>query len=121
MNLTDLLQIFIRSVRCPSCGTIENKGTFKCPECGLFHASIPTEERKAPGPDERVQERQIDPSAYSLSSSSTPLDEEFQQTDEIQTWAGGNTDFSMLDGEDKPLAKISDKTSISNVDLIHED
>ena len=119
--MTDLLQIFIRSVRCPSCGTIENKGTFKCPECGLFHASIPTEERKAPGPDERVQERQIDPSAYSLSSSSTPLDEEFQQTDEIQTWAGGNTDFSMIDEEDKPLAKISDKSSISSVDLIHED
>ena len=119
--MTDLLQIFIRSVRCPSCGTIENKGTFKCPECGLFHASIPTEERKAPGPDERVQERQIDPSAYSLSSSSTPLDEEFQQTDEIQTWAGGNTDFSMIDEEDKPLAKILDKTSISSVDLIHED
>ena len=119
--MTDLLQIFFRSVRCPSCGTIETRGTFKCPECGLFHASLPTEERKAPEPGEHIQERQIDPSAYSLSSSATPLDEEFQQTDEIQTWGGGNTDFSILDEEDKPLAKISDKTSISKVDLIHED
>ena len=118
--MTDPLQIFIRSVRCPSCGTIENRGTFKCPECGLFHASLPMEERKAPEPGERIQEREIDPSAYSLSSTSLPMDEEFQQTDEIQTWGGGNTDFTISD-DDTPLVKISDSSSKSNVDLIHDD
>ena len=120
MNLTDPLQIFIRSVRCPSCGAIENRGTFKCPECGLFHAALPMEERKPPEPGQRIQEREIDPTAYSLSTSSMPFDEEFQQTDEIQTWAGGNTDFSNL-GEETPVVKISEKNPKTDVDLIHED
>lgn len=118
--MTDLLQIFLRSVRCPSCGTIENIGTFKCPECGLFHATLPMEERKAPEPGQRVKEREIDPSAYSLSSSTLPMDEEFQQTDEIQSWGGGNTDFSNL-GDEKPIAKISEKKSTIDAELIHDD
>ena len=78
------------------------------------------EERKAPEPGERIQEREIDPSAYSLSSSSLPMDEEFQQTNEIQTWGGGNTDFTISD-DDTPLVEISDSSSKSNVDLIHDD
>lgn len=49
-----------------------------------------------------------------------PLDEEFQQTDEIQTWSGGNTDFSILD-EETPLAKLSVENSKNDVDVIHED
>ena len=118
--MTDPLQAFIRSVRCPSCGTIEKDGTFKCPECGLFHAALPMEERKAPEPGHRIQEREIDPTAYSLSGSALPLDEEFLQTDEIQTWVGGNTDFSNL-GDDEPLAKIQRNQMKTDVDLIHED
>ena len=118
--MTDPLQIFFRSVRCPSCGTIEHIGTFKCPECGLFHATLPMEDRKAPEPGQRVQERELDPSAYSLSSSSLPMDEEFQQTDEIQSWGGGNTDFSNL-GEEEPVAKISKEKSETDLELIHED
>ena len=78
------------------------------------------EDRKAPEPGQRVQEREIDPSAYSLSSSSLPMDEEFQQTDEIQSWGGGNTDFSDL-GEEEPVAKIHKEKSETDVELIHED
>jgi|TARA_B100001094_G_scaffold279323_1_gene289410 hypothetical protein len=78
------------------------------------------EDRKAPEPGQRVQEREIDPSAYSLSSSSLPMDEEFQQTDEIQSWGGGNTDFSNL-GEEEPVAKISKEKSETDLELIHED
>ena len=118
--MTDPLQTFIRSVRCPSCGTIELDGTFKCPECGLFHATLPMEERKAPEPGQRIQEREIDPTAYSLSGSALPLDEEFQQTDEIQTWAGGNTDFSNL-SDDEPLSVIEKKKVNPDIELIHED
>lgn len=120
MNLTDSLQIFTRSVRCPACGTIELMGAFKCPECGLFHASLPLEDRQAPEPGQRIQEREIDPTAYSLSSNSLPFDEEFQQTDEIKTWVGGNTDFSDL-GEDEPLSKIDNESKELDVELIHED
>ena len=78
------------------------------------------EERKAPEPGQRIQEREIDPSAYSLSSNSMPLDEEFQQTDEIQSWSGGNTDFSNL-GEEKPISKIKNDLKESDAELIHED
>ena len=61
---TDPLFGILSAVRCPSCGTLESKGTFKCPECGLFHSSLPMEERKAPSPEERIQHREIDPSAF---------------------------------------------------------
>lgn len=96
---TDPLFSFLSAVRCPSCGTLETKGTFKCPECGLFHSSLPMEERKAPDPLERTEQREIDPSAYSLSSSAKMIDESFEETNEIQSWTGGNTDFSNLDEE----------------------
>ena len=57
------------------------------------------EERKAPDPSERTEQREIDPSAYSLSSSAKMIDESFEETNEIQSWTGGNTDFSNLDDE----------------------
>jgi hypothetical protein len=57
------------------------------------------EERKAPDPSERTEQREIDPSAYSLSSSAKVIDESFEETNEIQSWTGGNTDFSDLDDE----------------------
>ena len=100
---SDPLFSLISAVRCPSCGTLETKGTFKCPECGLFHSSLPMEERKAPEPSERVEQREIDLSAYSLSSSSKMIDESFDETNEIQSWTGGNTDFSNLE-EDAPVS-----------------
>ena len=96
---SDPLFSFLSAVRCPSCGTLETKGTFKCPECGLFHSSLPMEERKAPDPSERTEQREIDPSAYSLSSNAKVIDESFEETNEIQSWTGGNTDFSDLDDE----------------------
>ena len=96
---SDPLFLFLSAVRCPSCGTLETKGTFKCPECGLFHSSLPMEERRAPDPSERIEQREIDPSAYSLSSSAKMVDESFEETNEIQSWTGGNTDFSGLDDE----------------------
>ena len=58
--------------------------------------------------EERVQQREIDPSAYSLSSNSKLVSESFDETNEIQSWTGGNTDFSDL-GQDEPLVKLSQK------------
>ena len=77
------------------------------------------EERKAPEPSERVQQREIDPSAYSLSSNSKVLSESFDETNEIQSWTGGNTDFSDL-GDETPPVKI-EEVLIQDVELIHED
>ena len=58
------------------------------------------EERKAPDRTERIEQREIDPSAYSLSSSAKMIDESFEETNEIQSWTGGNTDFSDLDDDE---------------------
>ena len=77
------------------------------------------EDRKAPSPEERVQHREIDPSAYSLSSNSKLVSESFDETNEIQSWTGGNTDFSDL-GQDEPPVKLS-KSKETDVELIHDD
>ena len=112
---SDPLFSLLSAVRCPSCGTLETKGTFKCPECGLFHSSLPMEERKAPDPSERTEQREIDPSAYSLSSSAKMIDESFEETNEIQSWTGGNTDFSDLN--DDPITnQRSDNKSNNDED-----
>ena len=108
----------LSAVRCPSCGTLESQGTFKCPECGVFHSAVPLEERKAPSPEERVQKREIDPSAYSLSSNSKLITESFDETNEIQTWKGGNTDFSDLNDDKEAVRKIEE--TIMDVELINE-
>jgi hypothetical protein len=77
------------------------------------------EDRKAPDPSERSKMREIDPSAYSLSSSSKLISESFDETNEIKSWTGGNTDFSDLDDQDEPIAKIV--TTTDDVELIHDD
>ena len=77
------------------------------------------EERKPPTSSERVQPREIDPSAYSLSSNSKLVSESFDETNEIQSWQGGNTDFSDL-GAEEPHAKI-DKIQSTDIELIHDD
>lgn len=77
------------------------------------------EERKPPTSSERVQPREIDPSAYSLSSSSKLVSESFDETNEIQSWQGGNTDFSDL-GSEEPPVKI-EKIQSTDVELIHDD
>jgi hypothetical protein len=58
------------------------------------------EERKAPDPSERLEQREIDPSAYSLSSNAKMIDESFDETNEIKSWTGGNTDFSDLEADE---------------------
>ena len=119
MNLNnDPLFGLLSAVRCPSCGTLEPHGTFKCPECGLFHSAVPMEERKAPSPEERVQNREVDPSAYSLSSNSKLITESFDETNEIQTWKGGNTDFSDLNNDEETVRKS--EQPMTDVELIHE-
>lgn len=77
------------------------------------------EDRQAPTPEERVQHREIDPSAYSLSSNSKLVSESFDETNEIQSWTGGNTDFSDL-GPDEPPVKLS-KVEETVVELIHDE
>jgi len=71
------------------------------------------EERKAPDPSERLEQREIDPSAYSLSSNAKMIDESFDETNEIKSWTGGNTDFSDLD-DDEPVSANEEKAKSQN-------
>tara|TARA_B100001094_G_scaffold270927_1_gene275980 strand:- start:1192 stop:1434 length:243 start_codon:yes stop_codon:yes gene_type:complete len=64
------------------------------------------EERAAPPASEVVEREVIDPSIYSLSDNHAIPDEEFEESEEISSWSGGSTDFTMNDEEEKPLAKI---------------
>lgn len=77
------------------------------------------EDRQAPSPEERVQQREVDPTAYSLSTNSKLVSESFDETNEIQSWTGGNTDFSDL-GQDEPPVKFT-KIHETDVELIHDD
>ena len=73
------------------------------------------EERKAPDPSERLEQREIDPSAYSLSSNAKMIDESFDETNEIKSWTGGNTDFSDLD-DDKPVSADEEKAKTQDIE-----
>jgi hypothetical protein len=47
------------------------------------------------------------------------VSEQFDETNEIQSWTGGNTDFSDL-GDEHPPVKIR-KSETDDVELIHDD
>ena len=63
------------------------------------------EERTAPA--KPAPPRAIDPGHYSLSGESGPANESFEQSEDIRSWEGGNTDFS-FDEVDAPLKKLED-------------
>lgn len=91
---------------CPVCGCIEQIGSVRCSECGTFHSGVHLEERAAPLPSEVIEKEVIDPSVYSLSDDRAIPEEDFEESEEISTWSGGSTDFTMNEEDEKPLAKI---------------
>ena len=99
--MTDSLDVLVGKESCPVCGTISQKGTARCPECGTFHSGIHLEERDAPTPEERIASREVDPSDYSMNPEIAISNEEFEGDDDnIKNWSGGSTDFSFIDEED---------------------
>lgn len=99
--MADRLDVLVGKESCPVCGTISQKGTARCPECGTFHSGIHLEEREAPSPEERISSREVDPSDYSMNPEIAIASEEFEGDDaNIKNWGGGSTDFSFIDDED---------------------
>ena len=90
---------------CPVCGCLSPAGVIRCPECSTFHAGTYMEEREAP--KQPTPARAIDPSHYSLSGDAGPDGESFEESEDIRSWEGGNTDFS-FDDEDEPPTKLED-------------
>ena len=100
--MDDTLDVLVGKESCPVCGTISQKGTARCPECGTFHSGIHLEEREAPPPEERNSNREVDPSDYSMNPETAIANEEFEGDDSnIKNWVGGSTDFSFIDDEDE--------------------
>ena len=96
--MTDQLDALVGKESCPVCGTISDKGTIRCPECGTFHSGAHLEERAAPTPEERNRSRNIDPVDYSITPGSAIADEEFEGDESsVKDWSGGSTDFSFVD------------------------
>lgn len=99
--MADKLDVLVGKESCPVCGTISQKGTARCPECGTFHSAIHLEEREAPPPEERISNREVDPSDYSMNPEIAIGSEEFEGDDaNIKNWGGGSTDFSFIDDND---------------------
>jgi len=104
--MSDRLDVLVGKESCPVCGTISQKGTARCPECGTFHSGIHLEERAAPTPEERASSREVDPTDYSMNPKLAIADEDFEGDESnVKNWKGGSTDFSFID--DKPLVKES--------------
>ena len=105
--MADKLDVLVGKESCPVCGTISQKGTARCPECGTFHSGIHLEERDAPPPEERMSNREVDPSDYSMNPEIAITDEEFEGDDtNIKKCGCGSTDFSFIDEVDEVALKI---------------
>ena len=108
-SMADRLDVLVGKESCPVCGTISQKGTARCPECGTFHSGIHLEEREAPPPEERMSNREVDPSDYSMNPEVAIASEEFEGDDSnIKNWGGGSTDFSFIDDSDNLPVEIED-------------
>ena len=84
-------------------------GSVRCSECGTFHSGIHLEEREAPPLDSTPEREVIDPSIYSLSDQHAIPEEDFEESEEISSWSGGSTDFTMNDEDEKPFQKLIPK------------
>jgi len=110
MPSDDTLESLKGMSSCPVCGCIEQEGSVRCSECGTFHSGLHLEEREAPPPNSTLEREIIDPSLYSLSDNLAIPEESFDESEEISTWVGGSTDFSMSDEEELPLSKVDPDT-----------
>ena len=120
--MTDKLDVLVGKESCPVCGTISQKGTARCPECGTFHSGIHLEEREAPAPEERMSNREVDPSDYSMNPEVAIASEEFEGDEtNIKNWVGGSTDFSFIDDEDTVSVKAASTIEVPSPEEIESD
>jgi hypothetical protein len=101
----DPLVAFTGLATCPVCGCLDRKGTYRCPECGTFHAGSIMEEREAPAPTAlvEVEPSPIDPSVYSVGPHASIPEEIFDESDDVKSWDGGSSDFTFDDTDDLPV------------------
>ena len=103
---SDPLDVYSNLAACPNCGCLERKGTVRCAECGTFHSGIHMEERIVDEHAPPIERAPIDPSAYSLSGNQEAPNETFEETEDLVSWDGGSSDFTMDDQEGPPLSRV---------------
>ena len=102
----DPLDVYTMLAACPNCGCLEREGTVRCAECGTFHSGIHMEERIIDTQAQPIERAPIDPSAYSLSGTHDTPQETFEETEDLVSWDGGSSDFTMDDQEEPPLSRV---------------
>jgi len=121
--MADKLDVLIGKEYCPVCASIYQKNTQRCPECGTFHSGVHLEDREPPTPEQRITNREVDPSDYSINPNTAIVDEEFDSDDgAVKNWTGGSTDFSFED--DTPVEKIESikkKPKFEETEILHDD
>lgn len=107
----DSLRLFASKAICPSCGCIDNIGSFRCVGCGAFHSTAHLVNREVPPAEQReVIEQIVNPMAYSIGPNQKIIEESFEQTEDVKSWDGGSTDFSFSDdGEMAPVKSFDGK------------
>lgn len=105
----DSLRLFAGKAICPSCGCIDNIGSFRCVGCGAFHSTAHLVDREVlPAEQREVIEQIVNPMAYSIGPNQKIIEESFEQTEDVKSWDGGSTDFSFVDDGDLASIKSTD-------------
>ena len=102
--MADPLGALAAASYCPVCGCLSPAGVIRCPECSTFHAGTYMEEREAPHIHAGTRHRS---KPLLLSGDAGADGESFEESEDIRSWEGGNTDFS-FDDEDDPPTKLED-------------
>ena len=116
---SDPIDAYAGLTTCPVCGCLDRKGTYRCHECGTFHAGSIMEEREAPESPIVEEKEPLDPSIYSLGPGAVLPEESFEESDDVKSWEGGSTDFSFED-DDEPVALIEPSDSLE-VEIVHDE
>ncbi|MDP6906462.1 MAG: hypothetical protein QF440_03495 [Candidatus Thalassarchaeaceae archaeon] len=107
MSDPDPLSKFDNLAVCPSCSTLAEIGTTRCPECGAFHIQIDYEEK--PEDDvksidiapQSIKEDLRDPEFYSVDPRGEIPVEHFDGDEDVVTdWEGSSIDFDIGDDDE---------------------
>ena len=82
------------------------------------------DEREAPPPSEQREQLEsqpiVDPSVYSVGPNASIPEESFDESDDVRSWEGGSTDFTVEEDE-RPLSKVDpDEIDIPKPEILSE-
>ena len=121
--MTDPLDKLKSASICPNCYAITRLEMSKCPECGTFHSTIHLDERVPTAEDLKPhQEREVEPSMYSLNPGiGINQDKEFDDVEDVTTeWKGGSADFNFDENEGEVTSSKISESQINEETIIDD-